>query len=247
MKIPILVFLSYICTSALGQNPTKGNFQNPVEMVAEGYIKEVDENGDSILEFDFGQNNLAPYESAKVVKKYKGNPYYGNQWYWGTVTLKGSEPSPGYIGFNVVNEVIYFSTDKDTRAIELTPPKFELDGLVFLRLDDRIEGAKNHYYNILVEGEPMLLKQHTGSFSSTKDRVSFLYGITAKSEYEGKFKKSEDYCFVVGQKIVPVKPKKFDLKSLGPFATKAKTLITQYELDLKNNKDIVRLAELLNQ
>ncbi|SOE23057.1 hypothetical protein SAMN06298216_3449 [Spirosomataceae bacterium TFI 002] len=247
MKTLFLYLLTYISFNTFGQNPTKGHFQNEVPTVSEGFIKEIDENGDTILEFEYNANNLSLNSPDKVVKKYKGNPYFGNKLFAGTVTLKGSEPSPGFIGFNVVKGVIYYSPDKNTRAIELTPPRFTLDSLVFQRMDDKVAGAKKYYYNIALEGEPMLLIQHSGSFSNTKDKIEIAYGITPGSKYEGKFVKTEEYFFVINNKLVPVKTKNSFFKSMGPYGHKAKSIVSKQNLDLNKGQDIVKLAMQLNR
>lgn len=247
MKLAIFSFLILIVSTTFGQNPTMGYFVNEVGMAAEGSSIEVDVNGDTILVSDYSGNNLSLNTPSKLVKKYKGTPYFRNKWFQGTVTLDGSEPSEGLIGFNVVKGVIYYSPDKNTQAIELTPPKFALDGLVFRQFDDEISGANKYYYNVVVDGEPILLRQHTGKYTSITDKVDAAYGNSSNTEFVGKFEKYEDYYFVVQKSLVLVKPKKSFVKSLGPYEGRAKELIAKHKLNLKKGSDIVQLAKLLNQ
>ncbi|SOE23059.1 hypothetical protein SAMN06298216_3450 [Spirosomataceae bacterium TFI 002] len=247
MKFITIFLLSFIGLNSFGQNTTTGYFLNEVGMSAEGSTIEVNANGDTILVSNYNGNNLALNTPSTLVKKYMGTPYYGNKWYLGTVTMEGSDPSPGLVGFNVVKGVIYYSPDKNTQAIELSPPKFALDGLIFQQMNKEIQGAKKYYYNVLVEGEPMLIKQHTGKYSSTKDGVDVAYGTSSSNEFEGKFEKYEDYYFVIQKTLVLVKPKKSFAKAMGPYHHKVKEIVSKYNLDLSLPNDIIKLAHLLNQ
>jgi hypothetical protein len=245
------IILSVICASLNGfsqsQTQSTGYFLNEVGMSASGSTIEVTQEGDTILVSDYSGQNLSLNTISSLVKKYKGTPYYRNKWFQGTATMKGFEPSPGLIGFNVVKSVIYYSPNKNIEAVEMMPKTFTLDGLVFTNFDDDFAGANNYYYNKVVDGEPMLLKQHSGRYTATQDDVDAAYGNSSTTEYVGKFEKFETYYFVVQKTLIKVSNKKSFIRSMGPYESRVKELISKNNLDLKDTKDIVKLAELLNQ
>jgi hypothetical protein len=114
-------------------------------------------------------------------------------------------------------------------------------------MNNRIPGAKKYFYNVIVDGDVMLLLQHRGKFTNKKDKTEIAYGIIPISGYEGKFEKFEDFYFVINNKLVLVSTKKSFIKSLGPYSHSTKAFLDEYKLDLTNKQDIITLAKLLNR
>lgn len=243
-----IVLTALMSITAYGQSSSgRSYFLNTVSTASTGSEIRISEKGDTILVSQYAGTNAQVNTQQRLERKYLGTPYYRNLWFKGQTQIQGGIPSNGIIAFNVIKNLVHFAPDDETMAIDLKPDRFVIDGQEFYLLEDKYEGASKYYYNYVVKGEPTLLRQHHGLFVITRDRVSDGYGNANTNEYEGKFQKEEDYYFVIQNQLVLVNRKRSFLKSLGPYEQRARKIIQRENLNLKKPRDIITLAQMLQQ
>lgn len=247
-KLTSLLLL--ICPlTVLGQAQSDSYFVNDLEMKSSRTEIKVTEKGDTIMVAYFDGNDFVNQSTRSDLRKYIGTPYYRNQWFPGTASVSKNDVSKGLLAFDVVNNQLRFAIDDKNASLEIEPYSFEIDGLTFKKLEKEVEKAGKFYYNILSDSDkdPLLVKQHTGTYFPLQDKTERAYETTKSKEYAGKFVKKENYFFIIGADMIAVSKKKSFFKALGTYGDKAQKLVTSNKLNLKNAQDIVKLGKLMNQ
>jgi len=206
---------------------------------------EFNEKGEAILISEFNGVHANSNVHFNTILTYLGTPFYGDQWFEGSMITEEGEKKQGIMAFDVVNNIFYYSENDGEEALEVQPIKFMLGEHTFERLNEKFGGASNGYYEIVSSGEPKLLLQLTGRYVQTSNGVKGSYGANLLGEYEGSFVKNAKYYFVIQRQLILISNKSSFYKGLGPYTAKAIEINKKNKLNLNYEEDILTLLNHL--
>lgn len=173
-----------------------------------------------------------------------GFPYLNDNWTKGSVTtMKGKVYNNLFLKYDLVEDVVYFKSDKDESLLFIDPIKsFELD------LDNNIESFTNgflsvdnytylSYYQVIFKGDKMtLLIKDKKYISETKPYNS--------ATTERKFIENNTYYIFRNGKMEKFKPSKKDILALfNDKSEQVSSFIKTSNIDFKNNIDLVKVFD----
>ncbi len=244
-----LLLLSLFCFSviaALAQNNPPAYFVDRMNLQASDSRIDTNSRGEVILVSEYKNRNVRQVADTDYTRMYLGTPFFENGWYQGKVVLQGSEPVEGLMAFDLNKNVVYYSPGPNKNSVELRPTDFTIKGKKFSQFKDEFTGAGAYYYETLVYGEVMLLKQYECTYVQTKSDVDNGYGSGQTSPYEGEYKKTEKLYLVVENALNLVKNKKVFYNSLGKHSDKAREYASKNKLNLNKEEDVIQLARHLS-
>jgi hypothetical protein len=242
-----ILFLSGISSLLMGQNIPRQYFIDQLKIQSSESRIEKNKDGNTILISEFRGENVKLQSRMDMTRTYLGTPYFGDQWYMGSMYFKGGKEVNGVMAYNLVNNTLYYSLNENVQAIEVNPDKFTLGEVTFQSFDNQFIGTANFYYEAISDGEPKLLKQYIDTFVQLNSNDGSSYGSNPQGDYEGEFVKSSKYYIVIQKKLVLVTKKRSFIKSLGPYQKKAKVFVDHNHLNLKKEEDIINLIQHLDQ
>jgi hypothetical protein len=243
LKFSLLFFASTLGT--LGQNKQKLYFMDQLKIQSSDSRIEKNKDGIAILISEYRGENVKLQSRMDMTRTYLGTPYFGDQWFMGHMSFTVGKDVSGVMAYNMVNSTLYYSLNENVQAVEVKPNIFTLNGVTFQTLDSEFKGTAGHYYEILSNGEPKLLKQHIGKYIQLNATDGSTYGSNSQDDYEGSFEKIAKYYLVIQKELVLVSNKKRFYKSMGPYAKKGKTISDEKHLDMRKEEDILKLVSSL--
>ncbi len=243
----LLVTVSFYATAQVGiADRGQRTFNlNEQKIHSNSDVIKVNSKGDTVLVSSFQSNNLNQQVRTEIEKINLGTPFFKNGWYKGNLTFQGSEPVTGTMAYNLVDGKPYFSISPNTPAVATNPKTFEIEGTRFYNFGNEYLNASDSYYEVVNDGEPVLLKEHLARYVKHSVDQQNGYDVSRPEEYAGEFQKFNKYYFVIQKNMVLVKNNRAFFKDLGPYASKAKEISSAKKLDLRKESDIRILAENL--
>ncbi len=244
-KLALILIGIFVSSSLRAQNLTPAYFVDRLNM--ESATSRIDTNdfGEVILVSEFKTNNVKVNSNMEFERYYLGTPFFENGWYKGKVILEGGEPVEGVMAYDLVRNVVYYSKNATTNAIELRPMDFTIGTTQFSKFEGEYSGAGNYYYETLVASSPMLLKQYVAKYSQSKSEVDNGYGSTSTDKYEGEYVKEIKYYVALDGRLNLVKNKKAFFRSLGPYSEEATAYVRREKLKIGDEEDTIKLITYL--
>ncbi|UBM59943.1 hypothetical protein LAG90_04680 [Marinilongibacter aquaticus] len=246
-KIYLTASAFFLLFSLIAKAQNTNYFQPRIS--TESNYSRIDTNaqGQVVLISGYKSSNVRMNSINEFEKKYLGTPFFKNGWYTGSFILSGGKSVEGLMAYDLVKNQVYYSQNTNSNAQTFRPDDFTINDTHFTKLKGEYSRAGDFYYEILADGNYLLLKQYTCDYKPTKTDVDNGYGSNANREFEGEYKKEEKLYLTYEGQLILVKNKKKFYRSLGELYSKAYGFSKEKKLNISKEDDAIALVEHLNK
>lgn len=242
MKLLIIFFCLILEGTALNAQKAANHYvQDKLSLPSTNFEITTNANNDTISIAEFVNLSTNQPDRKNVIKKYMGTPLFLNSWQKGNLFSKNSSPVSGTLSYNLLNDKVFFSQGPVQPAIEIKPTAFRIGTYFFEQLDDHVKKAGKHYYERIEMNGKTYYKRYL-KYLITDFKHPEIIDTSDSESYEGSFVSENKYYLIQDQQIRQID---HTLKAFGQLKKRAKEIVTNYNLDLRKETDLIELLKYL--
>ncbi len=182
--------------------------------------------------YDYSTNNQqSSYRTVAI----KGSPFLFKDWQSATLPTRRGKALRFPLNYNIMEDYVVVSLGSGERIIY--PESFNIGDRFFLRLN-------NQYFEVLYAGKKTKLLRR---YNARLDQVE-RNGYNENVAYDYEYAKSDDlFLQEADDNVIAVKLRERNLLAKLPDAKAARKIIRHYDLNLRQEQDVVSLLAKLEQ